>query len=325
VAFPVVSRCVMMLPTDLHHYLPTKDGFCHPDWQGLAELMETTVPQEKWGLLWHMIARIWVEELRMTLGNRYQIVDTPHFLILCKSRTRVSKDARVFCEVTLRRICSAFYGLVPGAGYGKKVVLIFDQPEDYERYVRYFCSPGSHPMSGGTFLRGEGYPHVALLTTGDTTYRTALVHELTHDCFSQFPLPTWINEALAMRMEREICGTEAYPLDRERRARHAAHWNPTTIQPFWSGVAWEVPSATSDLNFSLAQILWRFIEAALDPAPAALMAFLGGAHRDNGGEESFRDLFDLGLGDVVTEFLGEGEWAPWPGIWKHEDSLVPHE
>jgi hypothetical protein len=311
----------MPLETDIHPYLPTKDGFCHPDWEGLAQLIETTVPQAEWNTIWYACARIWVEELRLTLGNRYQVHDTPNFLILTEARASVSRDACTYCESALQRIRETFRGLVPGRGQDKQVVLMFNRSEDYYRYILYFYPDGHHPMSGGVFLEGEGFPHIAVLTTDYASYRTVLVHELTHACFSRFKLPCWLNEALAMRMELALCGTDAHPLDRELRDRHVAHWNPQTIQQFWSGQSWELPGDSSELSYSLAQILWRTIESELHPPPEALSAFLGTAHRDNAGEESFQAIFDLSLGDLVTEFLGDGQWTPLPESWDH-DSLA---
>lgn len=313
-----------VLPPDFHPFLHTKDGFCHPDWEGLALLIEDTVPEADWGKIWQGCARIWVEELRLTLGNQYHVHDTPNFLILTEARPSVSMDACAFCEESLQTVHKTFHGLVPGFSYGKQVVLLFDRPEDYYRYVLYFYPDGHHPMSGGVFLRGEGYPHLAVLTTDHAAYRTVLVHELTHACFSRFKLPAWLNEALALRMEHALCGTDPYPLDRERRDRHVAHWNPRTIQQFWSGRSWDLPDDDIDLRYSLAQILWRTIESELIPPPEALMAFLGTAHRDNAGEEAFQAIFDLGLGGLVTKFLGEGEWTPWPERWDDDvAALLP--
>jgi hypothetical protein len=322
-AFTRRHNLPMILPFDIHPYLPTKEGFCHPDWESLALLIEETVPEADWGKIWQACARIWVEELRLTLGDRHHVHDTPNFLVLNEARPSVSKDACAFCEESLQRISKTFYGLVPGFSYGKQVVLMFDRPEDYHRYVLYFFPDGPHPMTGGVFLKGEGYPHLAVLTSNDAFSRTVLVHELTHACFSRFKLPAWLNEALAMRMERAICGTDPYPLDRELRDRHVAHWNRITIQQFWSGRSWDLPDENIDLHYSLAQILWRTIESELIPPPEALKAFLGTAHRDNAGEEAFQAIFDLGLGGLVTKFLGEGKWTPRPERWDDESVIFP--
>jgi hypothetical protein len=300
---------------DIRSYLHTKQGFCHPDWEGMADLIERQLPESEWSVAWEAAARLWVERLRETLGGAYQILETPHFLILTEAPSSVGEDACTTCESALKSINHTFRGVASASGNGKHVILMFERSDDYYRYILYFYPDGHHPMSSGVYLRGEGYEHIALLTEDYSSYRTVLVHELTHNCLSHLKPPTWLNEALAMRMERAICGTDAYPLDRELRDRHVKHWNPQTIQQFWSGKSWDIPGDSSELSYSLAQLLWQTIESELHAPPEALMAFIASARYDTGGEESFQMIFDLGLGDLVTEFLGEGKWEPRPKSW----------
>ncbi|MFN0129392.1 MAG: hypothetical protein ACKV19_22220 [Verrucomicrobiales bacterium] len=303
-------------------YLHIHQGFCHPDWEGMADVIEGQFPESSWSEAWVSAARAWLERLGEALGPSYHVHETSHFLLLTEARPSVSRDACTFCESSLQRIQKTFRGLGCDSWYGKHVVLMFGQVDDYYRYILYFYPDGNHPMSGGVCLDSRGYQHIALPTPDYASYRTALVHELTHAYLSRFTMPVWLDEALAMRMELAVCGTNNHPLDRELRDRHLAHWNPTTIQEFWSGASWRISGDSSELSYSLALLLWQTIESEINPPPEALNAFLGTAHRDNAGEESAQIYFDLGLGDLVADFLGPGEWEPRPERWNHQSETT---
>ena len=113
---------------------------------------------------------------------------------------------------------------------------MFARIEDYYRYISYFYGEGKHPMSGGVCLSGEGYIHFAFPTPDYLSYRTVLVHELTHGCLGHLPIPCWLNEAIAMRMEEVICEVQTFHMDEDIRDRHFAHWNAKSIQPSRAGL-----------------------------------------------------------------------------------------
>jgi len=92
-------------------------------------------------------------------------------------------------------------------------------------------------MSGGVCL-SPGYTHFVMpMNEWFAGYRSVLVHELTHVLLQRLPVPPWLNEALAMRMEEVVCGETIFRMDEELYERHAAMWDAETIQLFWSGEA----------------------------------------------------------------------------------------
>ena len=118
-----------------------------------------------------------------------------------------------------------------------------------------------------------------------------------------------------MRMEQLICASDIFHLDHEIYNRHAAHWNEGTIQQFWTGESWDLPGDSFELSYNLAQVLWRKIEADLSASRAEILQFILGAHLEDAGEAACHAIFDLSLGDLVMDFLGEGAWAPEPTKW----------
>ncbi len=299
-------------------HLHIKQGFCHPDWSGISQIIEENLPESEWNTAWEAVSRIWMESNKTQLGGNYEIYETPNFMILSDAPMRIMKDACKSYEESLKQIIASFDGVASDEGYGKYIVMMFASLDEYYSYISYFYPDGESPMSSGVRLSGEGYAHFAFPTVDYSSYRSVLVHELTHGCLEHLPIPTWLNEALAMRMEESLCGSDIFHLDQEIYDKHAAHWNEDTIQQFWSGKSWGISGNSFELSYNLAQVLWRKIEADLGAPRPAILQFILDAHCEDAGESACQDIFELGLDELITDFLGEGMWIPDPLKWYSE-------
>lgn len=311
----------MLTLPDISRHLHIQQGFCHPDWSAISEIIENNFPEPEWNSAWEVASRCWLDRVRDKLGGGYQIHETANFMILSEAPMRVIKDACRSYEESLKRIIASLEGVASDEGYGKHVVMMFATIDDYYGYITYFYPEGEHPMSGGVCLSGEGYVHFAFPTTDYSSYRTVLVHELTHGCLGHLPIPTWLNEALAMRMEQSICGSAIFHLDQEVYEQHAAHWNDETIQQFWTGESWQLPGDSFELSYNLAQVIWGKIEVDLAAPRDEILQFILDSHLEDAGEAACRAIFDLSLGDLVMDFLGEGAWTPEPGKWSMAEEI----
>ncbi|MBK1828876.1 hypothetical protein [Haloferula rosea] len=291
--------------------LVVEQGFAYPDWDGIARHIESTLPESGWGAAWEKVAHQWLEHLRQHLGEAYQVHETSNFLILTSAPGHIAEDAKQSAEASLSQILRHLDGSASDLGYGKHVVLMFAESGDYYQYVAHFHPDGDVPMSGGLCIQ-SGYTHYAFPTYDHNGYRTVLAHELTHACLSHLPIPAWLNEALAMRMETAVTGDSIFYLDREIFERHLHHWNEETIQQFWSGAAWQIPGDSFELSYNLAEILWRKIEVDLNASKDQVTSFINAATYEDGGESAFRATFALGLEELAADFLGDGPWAPRP-------------
>ncbi|HAV60933.1 MAG TPA: hypothetical protein DCY13_01025 [Verrucomicrobiales bacterium] len=307
----------MATQSDFSRFLRRIDGFTHPDWEAIAAAIENQ-PADEWPVAWKRVSRMWVDGLRDDFGGGYRVHESANFLILTTVPDPVAAAACRFCESALQTIMTGLKGAASDAGYGHHVVLCFDEMDDYYSYIAQFYPDGDHPMTGGVCLGGGGYVHLALPTKGQAFSRGPLVHELTHACLVHLPLPTWLNEALAMKMEAVICGGGAPPFDRELYDQHVRHWNGATIQQFWSGESWGLAGDGFTLSYSLADILWRKIEVDLRPPKPVLIEFISKANSSDAGQAASRELFGVGLEDVVEDFLGPGQWMPAPESWPGE-------
>jgi hypothetical protein len=144
-------------------------------------------------------------------------------------------------------------------------------------------------VSGGVCLNGDGYVHFVFPTIDYFSYSTTLVHELTHTCLAHRPIPAWLNEAIAMRMEETLCGSKTFVLDRELYDRHVAYWNVDTIQTFWSGESWQIPGDSFELSYKLAPdpIKSKLISVLRE----AIMKFIATANASDSGEAACRSIF----------------------------------
>lgn len=302
----------MTAPLDMSEYLPTKEGFCRPDWHAISACIENKVPESERRCAWESTSRQWIEQLCREFAGGYRLYETPNFLIVTEAPERIARDACNSYEEALKHILSSLGGVALVPGFGKHVVLMFARLDEYYGYITYFYPEGEHPMSGGVCLDGDGYVHFAFPTPDYFSYRTVLVHELTHGCLAHLPIPAWLNEALSMRMEEVVCGSDIFRLDGELYDRHVAYWNADSIQSFWTGESWQIPGDSFELSYNLAQILWRKIEVDLGASHDQVVRFIAAAHANDSGEAACQSTFNTSLGDLVTDFLGEGEWKPNP-------------
>ena len=266
-----------MMAPDVEPFLEhfhEREGFCHPDWERIWELAEATLPETEWGELWDVLPRRWVDRLRQALGGGYRVIESENFLILSGAPDRIVAEAGRFYEKARVGILEAFPGVARDEGFGKHVVLMFEELDDYYAYICYFYPEGDHPMSGGVFLGGEGYAHFALPTFDSRSYLAVMAHELTHGLLAHLPIPLWLNEALAMRMESALCGEAGAWVDEEECRRHEEQWNSETVLQFWSGESWGDPGPISGLSYTLAQILWRNLDVDLRVGKDEMLAFI---------------------------------------------------
>ena len=301
-----------MLP-ELSDHFPVIHRFCYPDWLKIGDTIEQTLESENWDEAWYATAEYWVGQIATELGEPYQVYETQNFLIVTEAPKRVVKHLKKTCEGALKHILKSLHGAAVDEGFGKHVVFLFADIDDYYEYILHFYEDretNEFPMSGGICIHGSGYTHFALLTTDYSQYSLTLVHELTHVCLSHLPIPLWINEALAMRME----GDEFW-MDAELYDRHQEHWNKETIQQFWSGESWQIPGESFELSYSLAKGLWRKLEFELKAPQALLMSFVNEANREDAGVGAFGKYLGFEMEELVLDFLGEGDWKPDPNQW----------
>jgi hypothetical protein len=295
---------------DFKAWFPEPDGFPRPDWKAIGEWIRANVTPDKLITAWQEIARIWLDKLCAALGRTYAVVESENFHLVSELDEKERNDLLSFLERARARILWALADIPLPTRYGKHVVLRFTNSDDYYRYLAYFHRDGEHATSGGVFFR-RGYMHIVYPhdDVGVASDRRVLAHELTHNLLRSFPLPAWLSESLAMLFERDVAGGRQPPLTREMAADHRAYWTGETIQEFWRGVSFGKPDGQK-LAYSLAGILLDFVVTDIKPAPPDFRDFVMHADRKDAGQAAARDFLGVELSDLVSAFLGPGEWGP---------------
>ena len=295
--------------------MPVVDGLPRPNWSEISEQVFGS-PEETWGPQWHDWSQRWLEILLKHLPDGYRIVETDNFLLVTAQEDRYTDLLSQFLERTLKSIVTNLNGIAADDGYGKHIVLMFDDQELYYRYNLYFYpEEGEFVLSSGVYLN-DGYGHFVFPYVELSEAEATAAHELTHACLSHLPIPLWLNEGFAVTMEDDLCGSAPLRMDDERLGEHHAFWNAETIQEFWSGLSFGRTDEGNELSYELARYCLRALAYEYD----VFSAFANSANYEDGGEAAAHEHFGGSLGGVIQQFFGEGDWHPQPERWPSPDA-----
>lgn len=289
-------------------------GFRRVDWAPVARWIEARVDPLDAEPAWGEATIHWLAMLRDDLGGDYSLLTGPDAAVLCDQPWETGQWIQEYCRGAATLVREVLGEAANRAWHCGVIVVVFSDLDDYYAYVSHYCPEGEQAASGGVFI-GDGIPHIAFpWTSGDEAART-ITHELAHQSVAHLPLPTWLNEGLALLLERRlpppdggVFGMGAPLLDGERAMRHAEFWNRDRIQQFWAGTSFRIPGDSNELSYSLAEIL---VNLLLQQCPAgAFSQFLQTATPDDSGQSASFDVLGKDLGEVVGTFLGPGQWRP---------------
>ncbi|RBP51251.1 hypothetical protein [Arenicella xantha] len=293
----------------LHEKLP------RPDWDGIYRYVDSNVVSQDHNALWCDIARTWMRELIAHLPAGYAQTETDNFILVSNETIRYNNNFLGFLERCRKRLLSTLRGIASDAGYGKHVVVIFGEIDHYYDYVSFYGpQEGTYGLSSGMYLN-YGYGHFVFQHDNLDNAELIAAHEMTHALVDHLPIPAWLNEGMAVNMEAAICGQMPVLLDREMFNKHQRFWGEAEMQEFWRGDSFFRPDEGQALSYQLAQIL----VTNLSENYSAFVEFANQANRDDGGEAAIDSVFDISLGDMVANFLGEGDWWPQPETWPAMD------
>ena len=283
-----------------------EEGFSRPDWRVISKAIKQQVPESfDRGDAWNEAARQWVMQIRSDLGGEYRVEESGRFILLIGLPDKAAgQKILTFAERTRDQIRHQLGDATWNPEFGKHVILLFSEQDDYYQYVSYYHHDGTHPTSGGCLIHRD-YVHIAA-PYEPFGIRAMLAHELVHNCVVHLTLPLWLNEGLATTFQRAAQARPRPILDHEMREKHLAFWNPENIQEFWAGVSFKKPGDSNDLSYSLAEITLNL----LLERRGNWSAFLKQAHWNDAGQTAAIECLDVDLGAVMTTFLGEGNWRP---------------
>ncbi len=324
---PDLAKHKFIPPEALDAFFHFEAGFHRADWQAIDNWVNANISPIDTEAAYTDAALAWVTKLCEDLGGDYFILQSNQTILLCdqpRDRAHWLLDYTGQVATTIKN----HLGQTAWAGaFGQKVVLLFSDEDDYYQYLSYHSQDGEQASSGGVCIH-SGYTHIAIPWHGqlDTAANT-IVHELTHDCLSHLPLPLWLNEGIAVTVQKAIAPPEhgltqsdhsklsttmmnwRPPLMWDELAeRHFGFWTEENIQSFWAGTSFFIPGDSNELSYSLAEVFVKLLSERSNPA--AFQAILQTAHHDDAGQTAMLDILNTDLGDIAATFLGKGNWRP---------------
>lgn len=294
-------------------FLVEEEGFSYPQWTDISKAIKEKSANLDPNVVWHKISIWWLEKLYKRLGSKFYVKQSPNFLILSAQPEEFTEELSEFLEKTLNSILQVYKGVAADIGYGKRVVLIFESQDQYYRYVSHFYKrEGVYGKSSGVFL-SEGYGHFAFPTQDIRASESIVAHELTHACVSHLSLPHWLNEALAVSLEKYMTGSNSLYGDlatmqdvKKLWDDQRQFWRRVSIQDFWSGESFHRADEGQKYSYILADSLFKNIcESYKSFKELAVCSTIYDA-----GNEISKVMFEHGLGTEVSFMLGEGDWEP---------------
>ena len=277
--------------------------FPRPQWKVIREWIKAQVADEDQAIAWREAAADWLLKLKAHLAAKYFVAESTNFLLLTSRSPDAGKSILRTSELAVQSLTNWLGAVAEKRGHGKHVVLDFDSIENYYDYVSYFYKEGSVRASGGVFIR-RGYQHIALPPSRGV--QNTLIHELTHNRLSHLPLPAWLNEGIAVTMERKLSGNKHGLLDRELHRKHQNHWSTATIKDFWSGDSFDDEDGeVVGLSYSLGEIL---VDLLVQEFPN-FMEFVARADYKDAGQAAAAEVFGIDLNDIASAYLGPGDWT----------------
>ena len=281
------------------------DGMTHVDWTRVHEHLLHRVAEPDYYVGWMEAVRQWTHRLKVDLGGNYRIRESRKFLLLSEYPSSRKRAALEYCEVVWSFLAARLPEIVWTEGDWKLPVLIFSDLDDYYAYVLHFYPDGKSAASAGMCI-SSGLVHVVGAATEGRTSQATLAHELSHAAVAHLPLPCWLNEGIALAVERDA-GVMHNPLvDGEMCSRHHNYWNAERIQKFWAGSSFYEGEESVEMSYSLAAILTQLSAVSAEQ----FSAFVQTAHYSDAGQTAALDHLGRCLGDVAVEFLGPGDWRP---------------
>ncbi len=291
-------------------------GFLYPHWEYLGKLVEEQGSGDAFET-YTELARAWLKLQGSLLSDDFTLMESSHFLLLSREKDHVQKNLLYACEQSRETILNEFSDSIVIENMGKHVIIVFYESEDYYSYTDGMSGAKNTPLSSGMFIH-NGYPHIVIPTVIEEYIPLeTIAHEFSHLLLSDYRLPLWLDEAVAMRMEDIVVGSDGLIMNEATYKEHVKFWTESTIQDFWSGELWQVQSSGFSLGYQLARILWKKLAVDLVATKEELVHLMKTVSLDDSGELAVRTIFGCSLGELVADFLGEGLWSPDLGHLKN--------
>ncbi len=106
-------------------------------------------------------------------------------------------------------------------------------------------------------------------------------------------------------------GSSSYGMDDKLYNRHKSFWGVDEIQEFFSGKSFHRADEGQELSYHLAQ----FFVHSLSDDYETFVNFVKKASYTDGGKSAAYEIYEDGLGELINQLFGEGDWSSNPEHW----------
>lgn len=305
----------------LSRHISHQEGFPMLDWDAAwlwASGQQTELLQRD---AWAAVERASLLHMRDALGPGFNLDESVHAMVVSSLPHHAANATLDYMERTLRRVVQVLDGLAIVPPLGKDILIVFDDSDSYYRYVSH-CYPddGEFALSSGMHIH-SGCSHYVTIKDDLRVIEPIIAHEMTHGCLGHLPLPTWLNEGLAVNVEQRLAPTPATHTPQELRAMHQAYWEEDDLQAFWSGQSFMRTDDGNLLSYALARLL---VEQMSRDWPR-FKAFVLAADAADAGGAAARQHLGVELGAFVCALLERTPspaWEPTPGALERRGLAV---
>ncbi len=296
---------------DFASTLADGNGFPLPDWDQVATWTDTG---EEPASARNQARRAWLLHLAASLDG-LSLTETRDALVLSSFPRSTAQAVARFVVDVRGRILGLLDGIAEYPRGEQSVLLLFDEQDDYYRYVaNYYPEDGEFAYSGGMFIK-DGCPHFVSVKIDLSMLEPVIAHELTHNSLAHLSLPLWLDEGIAVNTERHLIFQPSNAQEAiDRLTRHHGFWNAERVQEFWSGESFQRTDDGNELSYDMA----RHIVDLLGRDWPMFTRFVRSARREDAGAAALRAEFDLDLGQLAATAIGMKEqpgWSPRPETW----------
>lgn len=299
-SFPTPVATALLLPV-----LPlreTNSAFPIPDWSAIARQADELSEDTDLNAFWTERGRDWVHLLKKSLGPSYIGYESRHFWLISSQSDTASRRIIAWLESTRVKVVNAL-GL-DVSNHGKCPVIVTQDLETYYAYIAGYMPEDENALSGGMYLN-HGYGHFIFTYLDMGQAEAVLAHELTHSLVAHLPIPAWLNEGVAQLCEQAATGRDHANYE-DIRDTLGTYWTSETIQDLWSGRGFNRQDEGQLQSYHLSKVLTHMLTGDR----ARFLAFLHEAHYSDAGAAALLKHFDVSLEALVSDYLGEGVWAP---------------
>lgn len=291
----------------LASFISAQSGLAALDWEKVHEWIEHEVPLTLQAQAWTQCERGWLLHLRDKLGPTYYLIEDDSTFVLSSLEQRLADVALAFIGRARKRILGTLQGLADCGDFGKDILVVCADTEDYFRYIaQYYPEEQEIVRSSGVFL-SEGCGHFVTMDADLTFMEPVIIHELTHSYLMHLSIPTWLNEGIAVNVEHRLAGQqrgEFTPM--QMMVKHQDYWTASTIQAFWSGKAFHIQDS-SMLAYDLATNMVTHLAKNW----AIFTQFALNAHWEDAGAQAAQQELGISLGEYVCLMLDKAYDANW--------------